>query len=166
MSGHPARDMLIRFDDWPHYSRTQYSAYSVLPILSMRPNMLLGGKENMSQSASQASSFYKEVADTKKVWTLRDYGGFPAPMNSEGKRSQPFWSSLSRVQKIINDVSAYSSFEPVEISWEDFSKKWVPGLSHEGVLVGVNWSGSRATGYDIEPETIRENVESYIATEY
>jgi len=118
----------------------------------------------MSQSASQASSFYKEVADKRKVWTVRDSGGFPAPLNSEGKRAQPFWSSLSRVEKLIKNVSAYSKFEPVEISWEEFSAKWVPGLSRDGLLVGVNWSGGSATGYDIEPEKVKENVESYIAT--
>jgi len=118
----------------------------------------------MSQSSSQASSFYIEVAVSRKVWTVRDSGGFPAPLNSEGKRSQPFWSSLSRVQKIIKNVSAYSMFEPVEISWEDFTKKWVPGLSRDGVLVGVNWSGNSATGYDIQPEIVKKNVEFYIAT--
>ena len=118
----------------------------------------------MSQSASQASSFYKEVADTRKVWTVRDSGGFPSPLNTEGKRAQPFWSSLSRVEKIIKNVPDYSSFEPVEISWDDFSKKWVPGLSRDGLLVGVNWSGNSVTGYDIEPETVKKNVESYIAT--
>ena len=117
----------------------------------------------MSQSASQASSFYKEVAINLMVWTVKDGGGFPAPINSEGKRVQPFWSSLSRAQNIIKNVSAYSKFEPVEISWEEFSIKWVPGLSRDGLLVGVNWSGNSAIGYDIEPEEVMKNIESNIA---
>ena len=118
----------------------------------------------MSQSASQASAFYKEVAKNNKLWTIRDSGGFPAPKNSEGKRVHPFWSSLYRVQKIIKNVPAYSNFEPHEISWEYFSANWVPGMSKDGLLVGVNWSGDRATGYDIEPEKVKEHVESYIST--
>ena len=117
-------------------------------------------KNNMSQSASQASIFYKEVARTRKVWTVRDKEGFPAPKNSEGKRSQPFWSSLSRVENIIDSVEAYRNFEPVELSWDVFSKKWVPGLTKDKILIGVNLSGSKATGYDIEPEKVKMYVES------
>ncbi len=33
-------------------------------------------------SASQAAAFYREVARTRKVWTVRDAGGYPAPENS------------------------------------------------------------------------------------
>ena len=117
----------------------------------------------MTQSASQASAFYKEVASTRIVWTIRDAGGFPAPLNSDGKRSQPFWSSLSRVKKIIQNVDAYSNFEPVEIQWDAFSERWVSGLKSDGILVGVNWSGNRATGYDLDPEEVKKNVECQIA---
>ncbi len=112
----------------------------------------------MSQAASQAAAFYKEVAKTRKVWTIRDKNGFPAPKDSEGIRAQPFWSSLSRAQKIIKTVPAYSGFEPFEISWKEFSEKWVPKLSENGFLVGVNWSGKRALGYDLKPEDVKKNV--------
>lgn len=117
----------------------------------------------MSQSASQASAFYKEVADNRKVWTIRDSGGFPAPKNFDGKRTQPFWSSLARAQKIIKTVPAFVGFEPFEISWAEFALQWVPGLERDGLLVGVNWSGGNATGYDIEPSKVKDYVESYIA---
>lgn len=118
----------------------------------------------MSQSASQASAFYKEVAENRKVWTVKDSGGFPAPKNAEGKRAQPFWSSLSRAQKFIKTVPAYPGFEPYEISWVEFSSRWVPGLKQDGLLVGINWSGAKATGYDLEPEKVKEYVELHIAT--
>ena len=74
----------------------------------------------MSQAGSQAWAFYRDVAKNRKVWTIRDAGGFPAPLTPGGKRSQPFWSSLSRVQKVINTVPSYAEFEPYEISWEKF----------------------------------------------
>lgn len=118
----------------------------------------------MSQSSSQASAFYREVAANGKLWTIRDSGGFPVPENSEGKRAQPFWSSLTRVQKIIKTVPAYAAFDPFEISWADFASRWVPGLERDGVLIGINWSGSRAIGFDIEAAKVKEYVESYIAT--
>ncbi len=114
----------------------------------------------MSQSASQAADFYREVAEGRTVWTLRDKGGFPQPLNSSGIRSQPFWSSQSRVETIIKTVPAYSKFSPHGIPWDEFVARWVPGLSKDGVLAGVNWSGERATGYDIKPEDLQRNVEA------
>lgn len=116
----------------------------------------------MGQSASQAHAFYRDVAINKKVWTIRDDGGFPAPITSSGKRSQPFWSSLSRVQKIIKNVPAYSGFEPVELSWEEFRDKWLPGLEKDGLLIGVNWSGENATGYDLDSKWVTEAVEAQV----
>jgi hypothetical protein len=32
-------------------------------------------------------------------------------------------------------------------------------MKKDGLLVGVNWSGARATGYDIEPSEVRRRVE-------
>jgi hypothetical protein len=116
----------------------------------------------MSQAASQAWAFYREVAAKRVVWTVRDEAGFPAPLTSGGQRAQPFWSSRSRVERIIKSVPAYSGFEPYEISWEDFRNRWVPNLIRDGLLVGVNWSGKRAVGYDSEPERLVRNVEAMI----
>jgi len=119
----------------------------------------------MTQAASQAWAFYRDVAKNQKVWTIRDEGGFPAPKNGEGKRSQPFWSSLSRVEKIIETVPAYAGFEPYEISWSDFCRAWVPGMTKDGLLMGVNWSGKRALGYDLEPKKVQESVDALIKHE-
>jgi hypothetical protein len=116
----------------------------------------------MSQSASQAKAFYQEVAQNKKLWTVKDTSGFPAPKNGEGKRVQPFWSSLSRVQRVITTVPAYSSFEPYAIDWDEFAFSWVTYLIENRLLVGINWSGRRAIGYDLEPAEVKEAVESYI----
>ena len=116
----------------------------------------------MSQAASQAWAFYREVARTRVVWTVHDEGGFPGPMTSDGKRAQPFWSSRSRVERIIKTVPAYSGFEPFEIAGDEFCRKWVPGLTKDGILCGVNWSGKRATGFDLEPEQLQRNVQAVI----
>ncbi|MPW30751.1 DUF2750 domain-containing protein [Agarivorans sp. B2Z047] len=112
----------------------------------------------MGQPASQAAAFYKDVSKSGKLWTCKDDGGNPAPKTSSGKRAMPFWSSLSRVEKIIKNVPAYSKFEPQEVSWEDFETKWAPDLQEHGLLIGVNWSGARATGYDLEPNDVLANV--------
>ena len=112
----------------------------------------------MGQSASQAAAFYRDVAKTRKVWTVRDAGGVPAPMTSSGRRSMPFWSSRSRVERIIRGAAAYSGFEPREISWDEFLQTWVPDLRSHRILVGVNWSGKNVVGYDLEPQDVVANV--------
>src|SRR6187549_22111 len=98
----------------------------------------------MSQAGSQAWTFYREVAKSRVDWTVRDDQGYPAPMTSSGQRAQPFWSSSSRVEKIIATVPAYAMFRPDEISWENFCEKWIPDLERAEMLIGVNWSGRRA----------------------
>ena len=116
----------------------------------------------MTQAASQAAAFYRQVASTGELWTIQDEGGFPAPMTPSGQRSQPFWSSLRRVETIIKRVPAYKGFQPVKMTWEEFRDEWLPELARDGMLVGVNWSGARAKGYDVEPEAVRRNVEHYL----
>ncbi len=113
----------------------------------------------MNNASAQYDVFASEVAQTREVWTIRDAGGFPAPKNSEGIRAHPFWSSLSRVQRIVKNVHAYAGFQPVEISWEEFRDKWLPGMERDGYLVGANWDGPRATGFDVKPNEVRQRIE-------
>lgn len=116
----------------------------------------------MSNAASQAAAFYRDVARTRAVWTVRDAGGIPCPANSEGKRAMPFWSSESRVQRIVETVAAYSGFSVVQVPWEEFRDRWLAGLGRDGLLVGVNWSGAAASGYDVEPSVVRAAIEFQI----
>lgn len=111
----------------------------------------------MTVSAALADAFYRGVVESRAVWTLRDAGGFPTP-HGDGGRSMPFWSSRSRVERIIANVPAYSSFEPFEISLDDFLARWLPGLERDGLKFGLNWSGERAVGYDVEPSRVAEAI--------
>ena len=108
----------------------------------------------MSQSASQAAIFYRDVEASGIVWTIKDQDGYPAPKNKDGVRSMPFWSSKSRVERIIRKVPAYENFEPVELDLNEFYNYWLQELKSAKQLVGVNWSGERAVGYDLNPETL------------
>ncbi|GAA4562214.1 hypothetical protein GCM10023193_27530 [Planotetraspora kaengkrachanensis] len=89
------------------------------------------------------------------MWTIRDEGGYPAPLVAPDRRSMPFWSSRSRVIKIIKNVATYAGFEPVAISLDVWVGDWLPELSQDNMLVGINWSGTRVVGWDFEvPEVI------------
>lgn len=114
----------------------------------------------MSISAAQAIHFYQEVILHQQVWGIRDSGGFPAPRNGDGERSMPFWSLRSRAEKVISSIPAYSAFEVEEIPVGVWRTRWIDGLDRDGILVGLNWSGDRATGYDIQPLEVRARLEA------
>ena len=105
----------------------------------------------VSFAAAQADTFYTEILAEQTVWAVCDVEGFPAPLNGDGQRSMPFWSKRSRAQKVIDTVAAYTAFEPTPIPLSEWRDRWLPGLAADGLLVGLNWSGAAATGYDLTP---------------
>jgi hypothetical protein len=109
----------------------------------------------MSQSASQAAAWRRDVQANGEIWTVEDEAGIPAPRNAEGRRAMPFWSTRDRVEKIIATVPDYSAFRPRRLTLDEFRSDWLDGLESDGLLLGINWSGEGATGYDVEPDDVR-----------
>ena len=112
-----------------------------------------------SQAASQATAFREEVTTAGAVWTLEDDHGVPTPPGDAGRRAMPFWSSRSRGERAIRTNASWSGCRPRQISVAEFRQRWLPGMRRDGLLVGVNWSGERLTGYDVEPS----DVEGWLA---
>jgi len=108
----------------------------------------------MSISAAQANAFYREAVENRVVWTIRDLEGVPAPVSTSGQRAMPFWSLQSRAVAVIESVPAYARFEPLAIPLDVFRERWLTGLEKDGLLVGLNWSRSKATGYDVSPQDV------------
>jgi hypothetical protein len=118
----------------------------------------------MSVSAAHADGFFKEVLARGEVWAIRDDEGFPAP-TSAGARAMPFWSAKSRAEKVVTNVEAYEGFQAVAMPLAEWRERWLPGLSKDGFLVGLNWSGHRATGYDLSPTDVERNLGSRESSE-
>ena len=114
----------------------------------------------MSVAGAQADAFYREVLAGEHVYGVRDNGGFPAPMTSTGVRAMPFWSKRSRAQRIVENVEAYAGMDVVELTVAEWLEKWVPGLERDGLMIGLNWSGQGAVGYDITPSDLLRNLEA------
>jgi uncharacterized protein DUF2750 len=112
----------------------------------------------VTPSAAHADAFYREALREGSVWTIRDGGGFPAPVSDSGKRTAPFWSLRSRAEAITTAVDAYVGMEIVEIDLSSWRERWLPGLERDGILVGLNWSGEHATGYDVEPANVLRSL--------
>jgi hypothetical protein len=115
------------------FSESLREVYRKCAAYKLRLNRTLN---SMSISAAHAASFYKEVAKEKLIWSIRDAQGFLSPLSESGRRSMPFWSSRSRAELIIKNVSAYGAFEPVCISWSEFIERWVQGLNRPGFVGG------------------------------
>jgi len=105
----------------------------------------------MSLSGAHKAAFRREAAQEGQVYAIRDATGYPAPADDGGHRAMPFWSKPTRAQLIVKHVTAYQGFEVVAIPVDDWLAGWMNGLERDGVLVGVNWAGARATGYDMSP---------------
>lgn len=105
----------------------------------------------MSIAALHADAFVSEALDGARVWGIRDGAGFPTATNASGETAMPFWSSEKRARSVIGTVPAYRGFEPAPIPLAEFVDRWLPGLTRDGLRCGLNWSGRRATGYDVTP---------------
>lgn len=70
----------------------------------------------------------------------------------------PFWSTKTRTETVIKESSQYNGFEPYEIALEDFRKKWLVGMKRDGINVGINWTGSAAMGFDLDPTTVLDEI--------
>ena len=86
----------------------------------------------VSKSAAQATAFYEEALREGSVWTIRDSAGYPAPLNHDGGRAQPFWSLRSRAERILRQVPAYAGFVVEEIPLDPFRQRWLIGLERDG----------------------------------
>jgi hypothetical protein len=108
----------------------------------------------MSLSGAHKAAFRREVTQEGRVFAIRDAEGFPAPADSDGRRAVPFWSKPTRAQRVVEHVEAYRGFEVVPVTVDVWLDEWMPRLRRDSLLVGVNWAGSRATGFDLTPDQV------------
>ena len=71
----------------------------------------------------------------------------------------PFWSLRSRAERVIAGVTAYEHFVVFEVPLAEFRSTWLTGLERDGLLVGLNWSGPSATGYDLAAVDVERNLD-------
>ncbi|MBB4694914.1 DUF2750 domain-containing protein [Paractinoplanes abujensis] len=109
----------------------------------------------MSLSGAHRAAFRREAAGEGRVYSIRDGGGLAAPSVGAG-RAVPFWSKPTRAGRVVDQVEAYRGFEVVAVDVDEWLDEWLPGFERDGMLVGINWAGARATGYDLTPAQVRQ----------
>jgi hypothetical protein len=110
----------------------------------------------MSLSGAHRAAFRREAPREGRVFSIRDDEGFPAPEDAGGNRALPFWSKSSRAERVVSLVPAYRGFDVVEIALTDWLERWLPELDRSGFLIGVNWAGAHATGFDLAAAQVVE----------
>lgn len=80
--------------------------------------------------------FLSEVADEREIWILVNAGNQFLKIVSEedGVAYLPVWPSAAFA---IDYTQGSGDLSPKALSLPDFFKKWVPGLSGDGIQVGV-----------------------------
>lgn len=120
----------------------------------------------MTIAETNFQDFLEEVIEGEMVFTIEDEAGtIPCPTSSNEKNVMPFWSSAERVEKVIRTVPAYAGCKPKGIELSVFLEKWLPGLIRDGLDVGINWSGRKALGYDMEPADLKTELETILSGE-
>jgi hypothetical protein len=109
--------------------------------------------------------FFEEAVQQKKVWTIANDDGYTITANDQGESVVPFWSSLMKVERIINSVPTYCNDHPLEISLNEFTKNWINDLKENDFLVGINWCGKGLMGREFLPSEVLERIQDELRTE-
>lgn len=108
--------------------------------------------------APAVEAFFDQVCTSGEVFGLADDRGFPAPETTAGHRAMPFWSRRSRAERVRSTVPAYRHLRVVALPVQVWQERWLPGLAADGLRVGLDWAGPRATGVDLSPDDVRARL--------
>jgi hypothetical protein len=68
------------------------------------------------------------------------------------------FSSRKRAEKLIATVRGYSHIVVLGTDWSEFERLWLAVLTERGTLLGLNWSGPNASGYEMPANLVAESV--------
>jgi hypothetical protein len=121
----------------------------------------------MSNASAQAHQFYREVAKNREVWTVRKGDVLAKATLRDGKTSTPFWpttpfwSTRTRIERVLQSIPVYAGSEPVRITFDEFTRDWIPRIRQEQGLLGINWSGPSLRGFNLDPDFVLRAIAFY-----
>lgn len=109
----------------------------------------LGGEERYD-------FFLSHVAEEREIWILVNADNrFLRISADEGVDYVPVWPAS---EFAVNYASGTDDLVPLNLSLPDFFRKWVPGLTKDGLEVGV-FPGLDKTLWITEPEELKRDLQ-------
>lgn len=105
--------------------------------------------------------FLSEVAEEREIWILinADNQFLKIVSEEDGVAYLPVWPSAGLAADYAKGAADLS---PKTISLPDFFKKWVPGLSKDGLQVGV-LPGEDGELWITEPEELKSDLQEVMS---
>lgn len=116
-------------------------------------------------AGTQAQAFFTEVAETGDVWSLGNGQSMFVVLSASGARVFPLWSSRRRAQRILETAPGYTGCKVLGNSWNNFLDNWAAILERDGILVGVNWVGANASGFEMPVKLLVSQIEAKRASD-
>jgi hypothetical protein len=113
----------------------------------------------MADSGIEMDGFFEEAMAGGRVHTFSENGNYIV-YEVKGSEIIPFWSSLARMEAIRSEIPKYAKFGIQTLELPAFLSEMLSRMDEEGILVGLNWTGNRLTGFNAEPEEVKRNFES------
>jgi len=112
-------------------------------------------------SSIHAGAFYREVLASGEVFGVEHEEDGPVVWHLAGNvHARPFWSARSRAVRMLEGPLKRPGLVIVREAWPEFVRATVPRMEAQDLLVGVNWSGMRARGYNLPPRDVVAAVEA------
>ncbi|WP_150911761.1 DUF2750 domain-containing protein [Marinobacter halotolerans] len=101
--------------------------------------------------------FLSQVAEEREIWILANADNRFLKISSEedGVEYLPVWPAS---EFAVDYAGGSDGLTPLSISLPDFFRKWVPGLTKDGLEVGV-FPGLDKTLWITEPEELKRDLQ-------
>lgn len=105
--------------------------------------------------------FLSQVAEEREIWILvnADNRFLRISSDEDGVDYLPVWPAAEFAVDYASDAN---DLTPLSISLPDFFRKWVPGLTKDGLEVGV-FPGLDKTLWITEPEELKRDLQDAMA---
>ncbi|MBW0147128.1 DUF2750 domain-containing protein [Marinobacter arenosus] len=106
--------------------------------------------------------FLSEVLEEREIWILvnADNRFLKIVSEEDGVSHLPVWPSAAFA---ANYASGSDGLSPKSISLPDFFKKWVPGLTRDGLEIGV-FPGHDGALWITEPEELKRDLQDELSS--
>ena len=105
--------------------------------------------------AERYSYFIKKVADSEKLWSLKNKDGWVLASDSDGKQVVPVWSHIEYAKLCMNDE--WRDCSPEVINLREWMDRWIPGMIKDKKKVGV-FPTIVSKGVVVDPERLHNDL--------